>query len=205
MARNKTGLTFYKYTCLQCGAYFEARAKNRKFCSPSCSSTHNNTGRFKPKVAIQCKFCGKEVLLLPGTYKKKLKKGFKAIYCSRLCTQRDRNPLDFRKKYHEDINISTRSNWEANIARILNYLSIKWEYEPTTFIIRVYGKDIPYTPDFYLPDKNKWIEVKGRWYNKLAKKKFELFSADKNVMLIDPPVYNRLVKRYKSKIDLYSK
>lgn len=35
--------------------------------------------------------------------------------------------------YREDLDMTLRSNWEANFARILNAYKIKFEFEPTVF------------------------------------------------------------------------
>jgi hypothetical protein len=51
---------------------------------------------------------------------------------------------------------------EAELARLLNFYAIRWEYEPRTFAI---GFDDDgnvteaFTPDFYLPDFDVYIEV----------------------------------------------
>ena len=55
-----------------------------------------------------------------------------------------------------------RSAWEANYARYLNYFKVKWEYEPKTFMFEKIKKGTrSYTPDFYLPDEDRWVEIKG--------------------------------------------
>jgi protein involved in sex pheromone biosynthesis len=55
-----------------------------------------------------------------------------------------------------------RSAWEANVARWLNLQNIRWEYEPKTFEFTKIRKGSRfYTPDFYLPDEGRFIEVKG--------------------------------------------
>ena len=66
--------------------------------------------------------------------------------------------------------INFYSRWEANIARLFTVLKIKWEYSPKTFDIG--GQK--YTPDFYLPDKDIYIEVKNFWwaYSKIRDEKF---------------------------------
>jgi hypothetical protein len=51
-----------------------------------------------------------------------------------------------------------RSKLETKIALLLDYLKIKWEYEPKTFQL---SSGIMYKPDFYLPEHKQWIEVKG--------------------------------------------
>ena len=59
-----------------------------------------------------------------------------------------------------------RSAAEANYARYLNFAKIKWEYEPREFMFDAIRRGcVSYTPDFYLPEEDKWIEFKG-WLSK---------------------------------------
>lgn len=69
-----------------------------------------------------------------------------------------------------DIGIYCRSRWEANLGRYYNYAGIKWLYEPKIFYFNdslLMGKKkikkgtLSYTPDFYLPELDTWVEVKG--------------------------------------------
>ena len=72
-------------------------------------------------------------------------------------------------------NIYFRSSWEANIARYYNYIGIKWEYESKTFIFdNVTRGSVSYTPDFYLIEEDKWIEIKG-WMDGKSKTKLKRF------------------------------
>lgn len=66
-----------------------------------------------------------------------------------------------------------RSRWEANIARVLDFQGRRWQYEAMTFPFdKVRRGTRSYTPDFYLPDEDLYIEVKGWWDAKsLTKKK----------------------------------
>jgi len=63
-----------------------------------------------------------------------------------------------------------RSSWEVAYAKYLDKQGIKWQYEPKTFDL---GKTT-YTPDFYLPDSDTYVEIKGYFRNK-AKIKISLF------------------------------
>lgn len=55
-----------------------------------------------------------------------------------------------------------RSATEANYARFLNLFQVKWEYEPKEFEFESIARGVRfYTPDFYLPEEDRWIEVKG--------------------------------------------
>jgi hypoxanthine phosphoribosyltransferase len=51
---------------------------------------------------------------------------------------------------------------EAELARILDYYGVSWEYEPRTFPIMwaLDGKVVEsFSPDFYLPDVNLYVEL----------------------------------------------
>jgi len=68
-----------------------------------------------------------------------------------------------------------RSAWEANMARYYNFMNIKWEYEPKTFIFETIKRgSVSYTPDFYLPEEDRWVEVKG-WMDAKSKTKLKRF------------------------------
>ena len=61
---------------------------------------------------------------------------------------------------------STRTSFahasEAEMARILEFYEVRWEYEPTTFPIlwNVEGDVIEsFAPDFYLPDLDMYLEL----------------------------------------------
>ena len=97
-------------------------------------------------------------------------------------------------------NIFFRSSWEANIARYYNYIGVKWEYEPKTFIFETIKRGcVSYTPDFYLVDEDKWIEVKG-WMDDKSKTKLKRFKKYypeeyKKLQLITSKEYNEIKKK----------
>jgi hypothetical protein len=67
-----------------------------------------------------------------------------------------------------------RSGWEVAYAKWLDKNNIKWLYEPKAFMLVLNGKDVTYTPDFYLPTIDRYIEIKG-WWRGDAKEKFNQF------------------------------
>jgi hypothetical protein len=84
-------------------------------------------------------------------------------------------------------NIWMRSTWEIAAAKYLDKYGIKWLYEPDTFKF----KNFTYTPDFYLPKLNIYIEIKGYWY-KEGKKRYLAFRRKfRNIILLNK---NRLKK-----------
>lgn len=63
-----------------------------------------------------------------------------------------------------------RSTWELSFAKFLDSIDESWDYECKTFDL----KTTTYTPDFYLPNRNLWVEIKG-WWRDDAKNKFLKF------------------------------
>ena len=61
-----------------------------------------------------------------------------------------------------------RSSLEIRYSGILNSLHEKWDYEIKSF--KIDSINCSYRPDFYLPDKDVWIEVKG-WFDDTSKTK----------------------------------
>lgn len=72
-------------------------------------------------------------------------------------------------------NIYFRSAVEANYARFLTFCGVKWIYEPKDFYFEGIKRGcVSYTPDFYLPDEDRWIEVKG-WFDRKSITKLKRF------------------------------
>lgn len=55
-----------------------------------------------------------------------------------------------------------RSRLEARWAVFFDSLGIRYEYEPEGFVL---SDGTYYLPDFYLPDFDMWVEVKGKMTN----------------------------------------
>lgn len=66
---------------------------------------------------------------------------------------------DGRRFFSEKLGVNFRSNWEVELAELMTELGITWEYEPERVYFRAERES--YLPDFYLPQYNLWIEVKG--------------------------------------------
>lgn len=196
--------------CLQCGVVFSfSPSQKRKFCSLSCFSIHRNHKRKGYRnVSIICDHCGKVKVVRVSDLTKHAKRGLNRHFCSKQCassffknTRRENTSKSLLTAYmvgrakpsshrgfRDDLGLFFRSTWEANVARVLTLMDIKWVYEPKAFPVKVSGEDSSYTPDFYLPDKDIFIEVKGYWFGK-GKSKFDSFSEKYKTVLIDLPVY----------------
>ena len=77
-----------------------------------------------------------------------------------------------RRFWSEKLQMPFRSNWEIELAELLTDLEIKFEFEPKRFYFRAERES--YLPDFWLPEYNCWIEVKG-WMDTRSEKRCRLF------------------------------
>jgi hypothetical protein len=176
-----------------CGQEFSVVPSNsKKFCGSSCAARVNNIKRGPRREETKRKISGslrgrsplvrgkrrKGVTTVPRKElicanqacgrKFQVERWRKVKYCSVACAMRivggrptspkaSRGKSGIRADIDPDIYFYSR--WEANIARIFNLKGIKWSFEPETFDIG--GQH--YTPDFYIPERNLYIEVKNFW------------------------------------------
>lgn len=170
-----------------CHKIFIDKDSDRKiYCSRSCAAsvnnhkrTHSFATRLKislalkgndnpnkeshriPKLPIVCQNlkCKKQFFVLPYLAKRRK-------YCSNQCAMaviggKTTSPKASKGKPGIRLDIDTKicfySTWEANFARVLNLLKIKWLYAPKRFNLDKHT----YRPDFYLPEDNKFIEIKN--------------------------------------------
>ena len=77
---------------------------------------------------------------------------------------------------------------------LYTYLNIRWEYATVSFEIG--GQK--YTPDFYLPEENKYVEVKNFWwsYSKIRDEKFRKRYPAITLDVILKEQYEALEKKY---------
>ena len=155
----------------------------RKYCSKEYRKKGN-------KPSSKCLICGKN---LYNRRSKRCKKHaiefinqnnknlslIRSINCKKqhklgiLNSKGKNNPMSgkiIHGKYQKYGSIGMRSGFEVAFAKWCDKNNIKWLYESKTFDLG----NTTYTPDFYLPEFNLWIEVKG-WWRDDARQKFDLF------------------------------
>jgi hypothetical protein len=207
----------------ECGKEFEVIHSDPKiYCSQSCSAMANNAKRGPMPVEQKIKigkalkgrknlYAGKiivpRVKLICANPKCKkfflVERWMKRKYCSNQCAMtitggKPTSPRASRGKagIRKDISgkIYFYSRWEANFARLLNYLKIKWEYEPKTFDLGSQN----YTPDFYLPKFDTYVEIKNfMWkYSKIRDEKFRKLYPNIKLQLILKEDYLKLENEY---------
>jgi hypothetical protein len=93
---------------------------------------------------------------------------------------------------------------EEEFARILDFYRIKWQYEPRTFAVRwdSDGKVVEsFTPDFYLPDYNLYIELTTLKQGLVTKKNRKVRQLKRlypeiNVKVMYAKDYKRLLEKF---------
>ena len=101
--------------------------------------------------------------------------------------------------FRADLNRYFRSRWEANQARILNYEHIKWEYESKKCRFKLSEGTI-YVIDFYLPELNEYVEIKGGVSSDRKYNLFILEYPEINIKIIRKEEYEKLSQKYQNKI-----
>jgi len=106
--------------------------------------------------------------------------------------------------------VKFRSTYEVRFAYVLDMLEIDWDYEPCRFVYSISNSEgyKNYTPDFYLPELDIYVEVSGCMPNSKAEKLVAVCNQNEILLLVvDGLVLGNLglnndeIKFSKSKID----
>lgn len=106
----------------------------------------------------------------------------------------------FRAGYRRDTAHYFRSSWEANVARILDYKNIPYEYEKQPYALET----VHYLPDFFLGG-GIILEVKGAWDAESRKKvlQFTKNITDFKLLPIDQDVYIDLKRQFSDRLPVW--
>ena len=69
---------------------------------------------------------------------------------------------------------------EAWWAAYFDFLNLDWEYEPTTYL---FTDNTRYTPDFYIPEIDLIVEIKGRHLDRIEKVGLFVKASKKSVLI----------------------
>lgn len=91
-----------------------------------------------------------------------------------------------RCKWFKVAGQSVQGTWERNLALLFELLEIKWEKPKTnryTFSYEMDGKTRSYTPDFFLPELDLFVETKGFWWGNDKEKMKAVFKSNPEIRL----------------------
>ena len=103
----------------------------------------------------------------------------------------------------DDVPAPFTHNAEYEFARVLDFYGIEWQYEPRSFPLRYeYGHvSEAFTPDFYLPDLNLYVELTTLKANLTAEKNRKMrlvkeLYPEINIIMLKKRDYLRLLAKY---------
>lgn len=170
-----------KHKCEHCGKIMTEKFGSGRFCSKSCANSRSHTENTKEKISDSlkdynntklnyCKNCGKQLSRNNKSgYCKQCFFKFRAISADTKNKLRDRaierklggTP---KKNYILYKGIYLDSSYELKVAKSLDKNKVRWE-RPVQFVYYenndMLNKQHTYTPDFYLPDYDVYLDPKN--------------------------------------------
>lgn len=86
-----------------------------------------------------------------------------------------------KSKWYDVNGIKVQGTWEKYFAEKLMLYNIKWSRGPKITWISKDGKHHTYSPDFYIPSKDLFVEIKGRWWGNDIEKMRCVYSQHKEL------------------------
>ena len=164
-----TGVLYGSGKCRSCASKYQLKNNNHLL-----KYTLNQKGETHPMFGKRHKIKSKKLMSLSHkdkklsiNHKRNISKSLKGTRIGKSNPMFGKVTTAIGGKYK---GIYMRSSYEIKFAQFLDLSSIKYLYEPKFFDLG----NTTYTPDFYIPDWNLYIEIKG-WWREDAKKKFDLF------------------------------
>lgn len=77
--------------------------------------------------------------------------------------------------------VNLHGSWELKFAKYLDKNGICWERPDEKFVYQFEGEERHYIPDFYIPERNKYIEIKG-YKTEKDEAKWEYFPCDLEIL-----------------------
>lgn len=119
--------------------------------------------------------------------------------CQQISEKLSINNRGGRCKWYEVDGVNVQGTWERDIAIKLKELGITWiksKKKEYTLKYEINGKIRNYTPDFYLPDYDVWLEIKGFWWGN-DKEKMRIVKEqhpEKNIRIIEKEDFERILR-----------
>lgn len=211
---------------VDCRVAFTVRPyESKRYCSNSCAAKARNLGRklsSETKARIGNALKGrssplKGALLVPRESRECTRETCRKVFqyeryknrkfCSNNCSfavtsSQPTSPKASRGKSGIRPDIDSKicffSRWEANVARYFNYIGTDWEFAPRTFDLG--GQR--YTPDFYLPETDTYVEVKNFWneYSRARDEKFRKRYPDLKLKVLLKEEYLRIESDFSARV-----
>jgi len=167
--------------CEKCQAEHDGSYASGRFCSSICAksfSTFAKRTMINEKIRVKllkpktfCKGCGAQLnrptrsgygkccIHNSEEYRQKLKNSVKG----KCGGYRENSGRGKKGWYNSPIagNVFLQSSWELLYAKYLDEQNILWKRNTTRFYYSDGNKQRYYIPDFYLPNENIYIEIKG--------------------------------------------
>lgn len=101
-----------------------------------------------------------------------------------------------RCKWFEVDGINVQGTWERDAALKFNELGITWIKVRKPWPYSMDGKQRHYTPDFYLPDYDVYLELKGFWWGNDKQKMEHVIEQhlDKRIVIIELEQFKRILR-----------
>jgi predicted nuclease of restriction endonuclease-like RecB superfamily len=99
-----------------------------------------------------------------------------------------------RSKWFEIDGKKVQGTWELNFAKFCKENNIEWQRcKPWKY--KMDKKIRSYTPDFYIPSKKLFIEIKGHWWGDDRRKMNCVIEQhpDKNILIIEKEIYEQML------------
>jgi len=144
--------------CKNCSSSFDVvKTSNRKYCSLACSQ---QASKASTREIVSCQMCGSNF----EKYKSNTTR-----FCGRNCQYAAQSSGLIKINTHgrsgkrSDLNdLYFRSSLEADYARYCEHIGIPYLFEPKTFVVNLAPNVVKYyTPDFYHPDQDLYVETKA--------------------------------------------
>ena len=164
--------------CSECYGKTVSKNKSIKWNEDLIRNCIDCNKQLENYYAKRCKSCAKkyQYSTRPGTHPMLGKKGKQGKDHPMF----GKSPCWKRIQYK---NIWMRSTWEVVYAKYLDKQGTKWLYEHKTFDLG----NTTYTPDFYLPESDTYVEIKGWWRKESLIKfaKFKKIYSKINIIVIE--------------------
>lgn len=123
-------------------------------------------------------------------------------YCKKLSRIMSENNRGGKSKWFIVNNIRVQGTWERDFALWLIENNIEW-IRPKSIKYKMYNKIKRYTPDFYLPTYNVFIEIKGYWWGNDKEKMSCVINQhnDKLFLIIEDKNWEKYISKLDYRLD----